>query len=374
MNFRKFSIALITVLFMSISVCFAQDDTMTAKFVRSEPDENGVFTLSASFEKMRFLTFQFAVRYDKDAVEPYDADQNCAASDFTSFAKSTEHKGLNAIGETLDSKRGLFTFTGYMMPGSKVEGAESIDNEAITSENFVLYTFTFRLKAKDSDPKFEIAFNDGNGAYFDYFPQGASVNCFGGPQTGTVVFEQNGERTEIPFDSVKYSPPPVMTKAKRLENTLYLQSSNYASAKDGVLSVIEKENKAVTPKNGKTEMLVPLRFVCESFGLEIVWDDGKRTAVIKNGENVYEINPDDGTVNKDGALLRISENAYISENRIFITLSAAAEITGTKFWYDAKSKAAVLTSGEEWQSGRDAEKEALSAMQFVTSPFVKIFG
>ena len=45
-----------------------------------------------------------------------------------------------------------------------------------------------------------------------------------------------------------------------------------------------------------------------------------------------------------------------------------------KFWYDAKSKAAVLTSGEEWQSGRDAEKEALSAMQLVTSPFVKIFG
>lgn len=374
MKFRKLCLALMTVLIVCTVVCTAQNDGMTIKFVQSEPDENGVFTLSASFEKMRFLTFQFAVRYDKEAVVPYDTQTESEAENFATFAETVSHKGLNAIGETLDVQRGLFTFTGYMMPGSEVEGAEKAGDEALTGENFGLYTFTFKLRDKEADPKFEIAFNDGNGVYFDYFPQGASVNCFDGTQTGTVVFEKNGEEQKIPFDSVKYSPPPVMTKARRLENTLYLQSSNYAAAKDGVLKIIERDNKSVTPKNGKTEMFVPLRFVCESFGLEITWDNEKRTSIVKNGESVYEVNPDNGTVIKDTTPLEMSENAYISENRIFVTLSAAAEITGTKVWYDDLSKAAILTTGEEWQSEREAEKEALSAMQFVTSPFVKIFG
>lgn len=34
-----------------------------------------------------------------------------------------------------------------------------------------------------------------------------------------------------------------MTKTQRLENTLYLQNNNYASAKDGVLTVIDKDEK-----------------------------------------------------------------------------------------------------------------------------------
>ena len=97
-------------------------------------------------------------------------------------------------------------------------------------------------------------------------------------------------------------------------------------------------------------MLVPLRFVCESFGLEITWDSEKHTSIVKNVKSVYEVNPDNGTVIKDTTPLEMSENAYISENRIFVTLSTAAEITGTKVWYDDSSKAAILTTGEEWQS------------------------
>ncbi len=375
MSLRRLCIVLITVLLICMGTCFAQDnDGMTINFVQSEPDENGVFTLSASFDRMRFLTFQFAVRYDTDAVEPYDASSKAKASEFALFSENVPHKGLNMIGEMLDSEKGMFTFTGYMMPGTNVEGAEKVGQEAITGENFGLYTFTFRLLSQDADPGFEIAFGDGNGVHYDFFPQGASVNCFDGTQTGRVVFEKANEKTEIPFDSVKYTPPPVMTKARRLKNTLYLQIGNYASAVDGTLTVIERDNKSVTPLSGKTEMLVPLRFVCETFGLEVTWDEEKRVSKIANGESVFEISPDKGTVTMDEVQISTSENAYISENRIMIPVSTVAEIIGAKLWYDNSSKAAVLTTGEEWQSDRDAEKEALSAMMLVTSPFVKIFG
>ncbi len=375
MNLRKLCIVLITVLLICMGTCFAQDaDGMTINFVQSEPDENGVFTLSASFDRMKFLTFQFAVRYDTQAVEPYNTQAKSTAEDFTSFAEAIPHKGLNTIGEMLDTDKGMFTFTGYMMPGSNVEGAEKSGNEAVTGEDFGLYTFTFRLLSEDADPKFEIAFADGNGVYYDFFPQGASVNCFDGTQSGTVVFEKDGTKTEIPFDSVKYSPQPAMTKARRLKDTLYLQVGNYASAVDGVLTVIERDNKSVTPLLGKTEMLVPLRFVCETFGLEISWDEEKRVSRIVNGDSIFEIVPDTGTVTMDEVQISTSENAYIFENRIMIPVSTAAEIIGANIWYDSSSRSAVLTTGEEWQSERDAEKDALSAMMLVTSPFIKIFG
>ena len=88
-------------------------------------------------------------------------------------------------------------------------------------------------------------------------------------------------------DSVEVSGEdilPEMTKQERLEKTVYLQNLNYAAACDGVLTVINPNDKTVTPVFNEGMFYIPLRFVLEYYGVGVSWEHETKTVVMTAGE------------------------------------------------------------------------------------------
>ncbi len=164
-----------------------------------------------------------------------------------------------------------------------------------------------------------------------------------------------------------------MTKQTRLENTLYLQSNNYASAKDGVLTVIDSEDKTVTPRLIDGVFYVPLRFVLESFGISVSWNDAEKSVVISGGNKYLFLSVNDDTVTLENLSEKLENDCFVDNGRTYIALADVTKLMKCHTHYYTSNKAAVIAVGEEWDSERDAEKQAHSAMKFAISPFFKMF-
>lgn len=164
-----------------------------------------------------------------------------------------------------------------------------------------------------------------------------------------------------------------MTKTQRLENTLYLQSNNYASAKDGVLTVIDKDEKTVTPKIRDGVFYIPLRFVLESFGIEVGWNDSEKSVVISGGGKDIFLSVAEDTAVLENVTVKLDYDCYIDNSRTYMALDDITKIMKCSTYRYSANKSAVITVGEEWNAEREAEIQAHSAMEFAISPFFKMF-
>jgi len=164
-----------------------------------------------------------------------------------------------------------------------------------------------------------------------------------------------------------------MTKQQRLENTLYVQSMNYSAAKDGVLTVVDSDDKSVTPIVADGVFYVPARFVFESFGLKVSWNDAEKRVIVSGGGKHVFLSVNDDTVSLETLSEKLSYDCYIDNSRTYIALEDVSKIMKCHTYYYQANKAAVIAVGEEWDSERDAEKQAHSAMEFAVSPFFKMF-
>ena len=164
-----------------------------------------------------------------------------------------------------------------------------------------------------------------------------------------------------------------MTKGERLKDTLYLQNNNYSAAKDGVLSVIDKEDKTVTPRNRDGVFYVPLRFVLESFGVEVGWDDSIKSVLVTGGEKQIVLSVAEDTISLGDMSEKLAHDCYIDNSHTYVALDDVPKIIKCNVHYYNSGSSAVIAVGEAWDSERQAEKDAYSAMEFAVSPFFKMF-
>ena len=164
-----------------------------------------------------------------------------------------------------------------------------------------------------------------------------------------------------------------MTKQERLKNTLYLQSNNYSSAKDGFLVVVDADDKTVVPKMRDEVFYVPLRYVLESFGAEVLWDDSVKSVIISADGNTMNLSVQQDVLIFDNDSVKLAYDCYIDNSRTYVALEDIPKIITCGTYYYTANKAAVIYLGEEWNAERDAEKQAHSAMEFAVSPFFKMF-
>ena len=155
------------------------------------------------------------------------------------------------------------------------------------------------------------------------------------------------------------------TKQQRLEQTVYLVNDDYASAVDGVLVVIDKDNKSVVPYVKDSVQYFPLRFVCESFGCVVSWNDETRSVHIKSPDGALS------TIDVDDAALE--GKVEIVNSRTMVSADVLMEATDCDLYSFGDGTHVVYASGIEWIPDRQAEKEALSAMQYVMMLFFRMF-
>lgn len=164
-----------------------------------------------------------------------------------------------------------------------------------------------------------------------------------------------------------------MTKQQRLKNTVYLQNLNYAAACDGVLTVINKNDKTVMPVFRDGLFYVPLRFILEYYGAEVSWEHETKTVIIKAGDNVFRLDTRSSALSMGERSRSLDNSCFIDKGTTFICFDDVSDIIVCKTYYFEEYKSGVIAMGEEWNPERNAEKEALEAMEFALSPFFKMF-
>lgn len=166
---------------------------------------------------------------------------------------------------------------------------------------------------------------------------------------------------------------PEMTKGQRLEKTVYLQNLNYAAACDGVLTVINPNDKTITPLYNESKFYIPLRFVLEYYGVAVSWEHETKTVIMKAGEREYRLLTNDSTMSYGENTKQLENPCFIVRGTTFIAFDDIDEIITCKTYYFDEYKSGVVIAGEEWNPERQAEKDALDAMEFAVSPFFKMF-
>ena len=164
-----------------------------------------------------------------------------------------------------------------------------------------------------------------------------------------------------------------MTKQQRLDKTIYLQNLNYAAACDGVLTVINPNDKTITPLFRENEFYVPLRFVLEHYGVAVSWEHETKAVIMMAGEKEYRLSTKDSVMSIGRNTKQLPNSCFIINGTTYVDFDDIARIINCKIYYFDSYNAGVIAVGEEWNSERQAEQDALKAMEFAVSPFFKMF-
>lgn len=140
----------------------------------------------------------------------------------------------------------------------------------------------------------------------------------------------------------------------RMNNALALKIGNNIAINDNIKTPIDKDNASIVPvvKDGRT--LLPLRFVAESFGCDVEFDDATSVITITGeGINVQmTLGKKEYIVNGETKTLDVPAEA--TEGRTLVPLRALAEAIGKDVLWDTRglvivtnSKTAFLDYNEE---------------------------
>lgn len=329
----------------------------------TEPDENGVFDLVVSLEKGHFIVYELAIKFDGTAVTPVN-NKGEATDSFGAFGEENRIEGVSYVGCKLDMENCLFLFTGYVVPGAK---GDIFRNKMIYLEDKTeLYRFSFKVKESGKDFGFDIASAFNGELYDPFFPDGAVLLSGLAEEKRYVsdVVIRYGDKVktfETPYYTYNELYPKNFTKEQRLAGTVYLVENDYAAAVDGVLFAVDPANKRVVPFKQDGEMYLPLRFVCESLGYTVGWDEATETVIITDA--VGEVKTVD---------TKSSEGVELVNDRTMVTSGLLQSIIKARV-YEANNEAVVYTGIPEWTPDRQAEKEAIEAMRYVLMPFFRMF-
>ena len=353
-------------------------------FEATAPDADGFFDVTVSAENVEFLVSELAFRYDRAVVCPVVIDTGEPTADFAAFSEAVRYDGLNRIGEKLDAEQGYFLFTLFVSPGAESNFIRN--NRLHFAEKTQLYRFRFR-KIGQGSCGFEIADAYGEGAYDAFFPDGAVITTGGGERPICEIrILCDGE--ENVADSVYYYHselfPREFTKEARLAGTVYLIEDDYAAAVDGALTVIEPKNRVLTPYRKDGAMYFPLRFVCEKLGAQVAWDEETQIVTVTDKDGfVSTVNLAEITAHTVGREIVRGGNTAIVERdftggvalrgqRTFVTGEILTALCGARI-YENGNEFVFYTGLPAWDPERDAEKQAMDAMRYVTSPFLRMF-
>lgn len=99
-------------------------------------------------------------------------------------------------------------------------------------------------------------------------------------------------------------------------------------------------------ENGTT--LVPLRAIFEALGATVEWDEHTKTVVSKLGETTVTLTINSKTAYKNGNSFSLLAAPQIIENRTLVPVRFIAESFGLDVSWEASTKTVLIESGKDW--------------------------
>lgn len=163
----------------------------------------------------------------------------------------------------------------------------------------------------------------------------------------------NDNKEEIPED--------VMTSQKRAKDIICLKiDTSYAFA-FGNLTSIDDTNDKVVPYIVNDRTLVPLRFVSETLGADVLWEDGWNYCYVNKGDKKIKITFGSADLEVNGEVITYEAPVEVVENRTMVPIRFISEELGYHVHWNQPNKAVVISPADNpWVKDRDAEKSLLT--------------
>lgn len=112
----------------------------------------------------------------------------------------------------------------------------------------------------------------------------------------------------------------------------------------GEKALIDPENPSVTPIINGDRTLVPVRFVAETLGFNVEWDESMGTVTLRKDSTVVKLVINQNVMNVNGTDVMLDTAAITHQNRTVIPLRAVSDAFGKKVkWYNN----GLITIGDE---------------------------
>lgn len=356
------------------SPAFAENESKVVLNV-SAPDSAGKTEVVLKAFNIGFQAFDVVLSYNKDVAEP---DLNLIRENFGQTAYSADGTSLDTnllslVKATADSEKGLLYISGMTNLSQSVPNKNVSENYTVSADNngIALASITFN-KLKDGDANIKFATKNDE-VFSESVPNGIILAQNGRELSFTAeVKTETEEFISYYVEGTKTPEDNKVKREKRIKDTLILQLGNYAVAKDGVLCHIDPSNKNVVPFTLNDRTLIPLRFIAESLGLEVSWQDETQTVTLTSSETELVFVIGESSYTKDGVSYPLDCPATLNEARTFVPLRAVAEAFQKDVcWIESKSCVVISPLDNPWNTENFTEKELLNDALIIMSPFVR---
>ncbi len=174
-------------------------------------------------------------------------------------------------------------------------------------------------------------------------------------ETGSLVVAENAEEPEV--------------VRLRKAGVIFLQIGNYAAITEGKLTWIDLGNKNVIPYIKDDRTMVPLRFLTESLGATVGYNDQTRGITVTLGATVMELTVGEKAYLLNGEAFEMDCAAEISEDRTFVPVRFVSEALGRAVKWLPEERMVVITAPQSpWEETGAVEQAVLAEVRLNLSP------
>ena len=178
-----------------------------------------------------------------------------------------------------------------------------------------------------------------------------------GPQIDMVGADKYTDaKIALPTAVNSGTTTPTVSVPEQVKNAVVLKIGSSNALNNGKTVKVDPNNSAVMPNIINSRTLVPARFISESFGGEVGWDDATRTVTIKLGGKTVTMVLDNNELMIDGEVAATMDvPAQSIEGRTMVPLRALCETALSKkvFW-DPKGLIVISDTDNILDSANDA--------------------
>ena len=260
--------------------------------------------------------------------------------------------------------------------GRANEGEEftlSSVNASFGSDTEETYTYEWFFNAEESGKlnETETAAKEEFGS--KYTPAGVYEKSVGTGETHTVAADEVGGYYMVSVKDSKGNvvlnslATPVNNYEFIISQSIVLRVDCEYSYVNGFKSQIDPEDYNVAPTIVDSRTLVPVRFVAESLGADVQWDNDTRKITINLGGKQIVMTLDEKAYSVDGEALELDVAPQVMYERTMVPVRVISEAFGKTVFWDAENELIIISDVD---LDIDSETEA-ATLSYIQEKIVK---
>ncbi len=183
------------------------------------------------------------------------------------------------------------------------------------------------------------------------FYMGAETETVPAPEIKTVSGKVN---PDLAASGKAHLDLPVLME--KSDDTVILKIDSPNAIAQGEVKAIDADNSSVVPAIINDRTMVPLRFISENFGAEVLWNGDTREITITLGETVVKMTIDSDKFTVNGEEKTLDTPAQIYNDRTMVPVRAVLESLSKQLYWDGDNRLVII--GDDVES---APQEQVSA-------------